>query len=145
MRADHPGVRRPTEQRDALPPRPLLRGDEIWCQLFSEPGAGSDVAALQTRAVRDGDEWVVNGQKVWTSGAHYSDFGILIARTDPDAPKHKGITMFIARHAGRRASSPSRCARSPAAPNFNEVFFDRRPHPRPTVARRRRTTAGGLR
>jgi alkylation response protein AidB-like acyl-CoA dehydrogenase len=70
--------------------RPLLRGDVIWCQLYSEPGAGSDVASRQTRAVRDGDEFVVNGQKVWTSGAHYSGMGILIARTNPDAPKHRG-------------------------------------------------------
>src|SRR6185312_780296 len=62
---------------------PALRGEQIWCQLFSEPGGGSDVAAAQTRAVRDGDEWVINGQKVWTSGAHYSDFGIVIVRTNP--------------------------------------------------------------
>src|SRR5215813_1467523 len=72
-----------------------LRGEEIWCQLFSEPGAGSDVAAGKTKAVRDGDDWIINGQKVWTTGAHFCDFGIVLVRTNPDVEKHKGLTMFI--------------------------------------------------
>src|SRR5207247_829157 len=74
---------------------PLLRADQLGCQLFSEPGAGSDLASLACRAQRDGDEWVINGQKVWSSGAAYADFGEIICRTDPDLPKHRGMTAFI--------------------------------------------------
>jgi alkylation response protein AidB-like acyl-CoA dehydrogenase len=75
--------------------RPLFTNEEIWCQLFSEPGAGSDVAGLSSKAVRDGDEWILNGQKVWTTLAHVSRWGMIVARTDPDQPKHKGLTYFV--------------------------------------------------
>ena len=73
----------------------LLTAEDIWCQLFSEPDSGSDLASLSTRAIRDGDEYIVNGSKIWSSGAHHSKYGILIARTDPDVSKHKGISYFF--------------------------------------------------
>ena len=112
-----------TEEQKVRYIRPLLRGEEVWCQLFSEPGAGSDVASLQTRAVKDGDGWLVSGQKVWTSVARYADFGALIARTDPDRPKHDGITMFLVdMHAPGVTVRPLRDMTGGAT--FNEVFFD---------------------
>ena len=83
-----------TEEQKARYLDRIFTHEDIWCQLFSEPDAGSDLANLATRAVRDGDEYVINGAKIWSSGAHVSDMGILIARTDPDAPKHRGISYF---------------------------------------------------
>jgi alkylation response protein AidB-like acyl-CoA dehydrogenase len=101
----------------------LLRAEDVWCQLFSEPASGSDLAALRTTAVRHGDEWVVNGQKVWTTLAHVADHGILLARTDGDRPKHAGLTMFIVdMHAPGVTVRPLRQLGGQS--DFNEVFFD---------------------
>lgn len=100
----------------------ILDGSEVWCQLFSEPGAGSDLAAVSTRAIRDGDEWVINGQKIWTSAAGVSKFGILLARTDPEAAKHSGITYFICpmKSSGVEIRPIKEMS---GASSFNEVFL----------------------
>ena len=100
----------------------LASGEEIWCQLFSEPAGGSDVAGLRTRAEKKGDNWIVNGQKIWTSGAHYSDYGLLITRTDPNVPKHKGLTMFFLDMKSKGVEvRPIKQANG--MQEFNEVYF----------------------
>lgn len=101
---------------------PALRGDTIWCQLFSEPAAGSDVAGLRMKAEQQGEDWIINGQKIWTSGAHFSDWGLLLVRTDPAVPKHQGLTMFFVdmRSPGIEVR---RIRQISGTSNFNEVFF----------------------
>jgi len=115
-------VARGTREQQERFLRPIFTAEEIWCQLFSEPGAGSDVAGLATSAVRDGDQWIVNGSKIWTSMAHKARFGLLLARTDPEAPKHKGLTAFVVDM--HQPGVEVRGIRSMAgASGFNEVFF----------------------
>jgi alkylation response protein AidB-like acyl-CoA dehydrogenase len=102
---------------------PIFTGDEVWCQLFSEPDSGSDLASLGTRAVRDGDEYVINGSKIWSSGAHHAQFGILIARTNPEVPKHKGISYFIL-PMDLPGITLSPIVDMTTAYSFNQTFFD---------------------
>ena len=110
------------EQKRTLVP-PLLRGEHVWCELFSEPGAGSDLASVQTRALLDGDVWILDGQKVWTSGAQHSDFAACLVRTDPDRPKHEGATMMLVDMRVPGISvRPLRQMTGDA--HFNEVFLD---------------------
>jgi alkylation response protein AidB-like acyl-CoA dehydrogenase len=112
-----------TEEQKLRYVPPMLSGETIWCQMFSEPNAGSDVAGLQTKAVRIEAGWQLDGQKVWTSGAHYCDFGLIVARTDPSLPKHKGITMFVLDLTTPGVTiRPLRQITGNA--HFNEIFLD---------------------
>ena len=132
-----------TQEQIDLYVRDIVTGAKAWCQLFSEPGAGSDLAGLTTRAVKDGDEWVVNGQKVWTSVGQIADMGMLIARTDPDVPKHQGITLLRHRHAPGRASRSARCVEMTGHAMFNEVFLNEAHVPRRRHHRRPQQRLGG--
>ena len=111
-----------TEEQNKRHMPPLASGEEVWCQLFSEPAGGSDLAALRTRAERDGDDWIINGQKIWTSGAHYSDYAIIVLRTDPTVPKHQGLSYFFLsmKTSGIEVKPIKQIS---GASNFNEVYF----------------------
>lgn len=112
-----------TEQQKLRYLPPLASGEHIWCQLFSEPIAGSDLAGIRSRATRNDDVWILNGQKIWTSGAHYSDFGIVVVRTDPTVPKHEGLTYFLIdmKSSGVEVRPIKQIS---GTSNFNEVFFE---------------------
>ncbi len=109
------------EQNKKYVPR-IASGEDVWCQLFSEPAGGSDLAALRTRAEKDGDDWIINGQKIWTSGAHYSDYGVIVLRTDPTAPKHAGLSYFFLdmKTPGIEIKPIKQIS---GGANFNEVYF----------------------
>ena len=120
------------EQKQQFLP-PIMKGEISWCQGFSEPNSGSDLASLKASAVLDGDEWVINGQKVWTTQAQYADYVFLLARTDPDAPKHKGISYLLVpmKQPGRIEVRP--ITQPDGSSEFNEVFFDNARCPKENV------------